>query len=182
MHIYLFIFLTLLSIHSGNVLANAKYSVTLGFSQSNITFDSGAAAVDIVELETEYTPLLGANITKTLNDEWSFGLGMQYEKLLDFNYFTLKAIESTYDFNQHVALGGYIGGSRLSEGVPAYGYRFGLNLAWTKLYQNLDWVVETSLGDTIARDKHLASDPPSDHRPDLMYDVVFFSSYLRWTF
>lgn len=175
------LFISLMT-YSAFSVADADFSISLGLSQSNITFDSGASEVDIVDLDTEYTPLLGGNITKTLNENWRFGIGIQYEYLLDSSFVTLKAIEATYLFNSKLGLGGYLGASRLAKGLPAYGYRAGLNLAWLDLYENLDWVLEYSIGDTVARDKLLDTDPPADHRPDLMYDFVFFSTYLRWTF
>jgi hypothetical protein len=90
-----------------------------------------------------------------------------------------------FDYRRHVsdrlALSAFLGAARLDLATPAHGYYLGGGIQIKELVASWDLGIDLRLGDKIARDNLLPTDPLGG-RPDNFYDLSGVSVYLSRRF
>ncbi len=93
----------------------------------------------------------------------------------------VRALDYHRNLSERIAVGGFFGAARLDLATPAYGYYLGGGVRFAELLGDWDLGVDLRLGDKIARDNILPSDPQGG-RPDNFYDLSGVSVYLSRRF
>jgi hypothetical protein len=148
--------------------------------------DVGANAtrveVDIVNLPHTFTDTSGLHFGVGLRRELSQGsIGARLE-LDDLDGDLLLAVRA-FDYRRHLsdrlALTAFAGAARLDLATPAYGYYLGGGVELKDLWPRWSLGVDLRLGDKLARDNLLPTDPPGD---DNFYDITGLAVYLSRRF
>jgi hypothetical protein len=96
---------------------------------------------------------------------------------------SVRAFDYRHSFSDRFALGAFVGAARLDLATPAYGYYIGAGVQLKELLPSWDLSIDLRLGDKIARDNLLPTDPPTiDGRNDSFYDLRGISVYLSRRF
>lgn len=93
----------------------------------------------------------------------------------------VRALDYRRDLSARFSIGGFFGAARLDLATPAYGYYLGGGVRLREIVGDWDLGIDLRLGDKIARDNLLTSDPQGG-RPDNFYDLSGVSVYLSRRF
>jgi hypothetical protein len=93
----------------------------------------------------------------------------------------VRALDYERHLSDRISIGAFFGAARLALATPAYGYYLGGGVRFRELLRDWDLGVDLRIGDKIARDNLLPSDPQSG-RPDNFYDLKGVSVYLSRRF
>jgi hypothetical protein len=156
---------------------------------AELFFDAGIhhtrVRADIAEAPEKQTSTeMGLHLAVGLRRELRQGsIGARVE-LDDIDGDQLLALRA-FDYRRHVsdrlALSAFLGAARLDLATPAHGYYLGGGIQIKELIAGWDLGIDLRLGDKIARDNLLPTDPRGD-RPDNFYDLSGVSVYLSRRF
>ena len=76
----------------------------------------------------------------------------------------------------------FAGAARLDLDTPAHGWYLGGGVELKDLWPRWSLALDLRIGDKLARDNVLPSDPQGGDRPDSFYDLRGFSLYLSRRF
>jgi hypothetical protein len=153
---------------------------------SEVFLDVGAGATrveaDIVNMPHTVTNTSGLHLGAGLRRELRQGsIGARLE-LDDVDGELLLAVRA-FDYRRHLserfALTAFAGAARLDLATPAYGYYFGGGVELKDLFPRWNLGIDLRIGDKLARDNLLPTDPPGD---DNFYDVTGVAVYLSRRF
>lgn len=157
--------------------------------------DAGGAAARVrVELAdgspkyitpTAYAPHLGFGARRAISDASDLGVRleidrMHYNDAQDALLLAVRALDYRHRFGEHFAVTAFAGAARFHLATPAFGYYGGAGAQWRDLARRLDLNFDLRYGDKLARDKLLPTDPSSDPRPDMFFDLMGATLYLSY--
>ena len=124
---------------------------------------------------------LGVGVRRALAGRGDIGARLELDDIDSNLLVSVRALDYRYHVSDRLAFGAFFGAARLDLATPAYGYYLGGGAHLIELLPNWDLSVELRLGDKIARDNLLPSDPQGG-RPDNFYDLSGISLYLSRRF
>jgi len=131
-----------------------------------------------------FGPVLGVGARRSVDVERRHWLGMQLEwaHVRGDPLVAWRAVDYQYRpaWEAPLAFGAFLGVARLDTGAPALGWYVGVTATWQRLLAGLDLGIDLRLGDSLARDKLLAGDPPPTPRPDLFYSLTGAVVSVTW--
>jgi hypothetical protein len=130
--------------------------------------------------ETTSGAHLGVGVRRELQ-RGSIGARLELDGLDSDLLLAVRALDYRRHLSDRFALGGFLGAARLDLATPAYGYYLGGGIELKGLFPGWDLGVDLRLGDKLARDNVLATDPQGGS-PDNFYDLTGLSLYLRYRF
>lgn len=120
---------------------------------------------------------LGAGLRRELT-RGSIGARIELDDIDGDLLLALRAFDYRRHLSERLALTAFIGAARLDLDTPAQGYYLGGGIAIKEIFRNSDLGIDLRLGDKLARDNVLPTDPQGG-RPDNFYDLSGISVY--WT-
>jgi hypothetical protein len=160
-------------------VARAEVFVDFGAHSTRVE----AEIVNAPEIvETSSTGLhLGVGVRRELK-RGSIGARLELDDLDSDSLLSVRAVDYRRHLSDRIALAGFLGAARLDLATPAYGYYLGGGVEIKNLLRGWDLGVDLRLGDKLARDNVLPTDPQGGDRPDNFYDLRGVSLYLRYRF
>jgi hypothetical protein len=123
---------------------------------------------------------LGAGVRRELS-RGSIGARVELDDIDGDRLLALRAFDYRRHLSERLAFTAFLGAARLDLATPAHGYYLGGGLQVKELVASWDLSVDLRLGDKLARDNLLPSDPQGG-RPDNFYDLSGLSLYLSRRF
>ena len=166
---------------SGTALADNYIDVDVGIVYSDVSpsepspvdgdFNSGEAGFHIG---------VGAYRNK-MDSPWVYGVKLEVQEVVGHTLFSLRAIDVGYRFTPQFTLNGFLGAARYDLTTAATGFRAGLG---GRFWFSDRWALAADFvfGDALARDKLLPEENPDVGSPDIFYDVLQLSVYLKFKF
>ncbi len=93
----------------------------------------------------------------------------------------VRALDYRYHLSERIAFNGFLGAARLDLATAALGYYYGAGIQFKELVSSWDLSVDFRVGDEIARDNVLPSDPQGG-TPDNFRDLYGISVYVTRRF
>lgn len=125
---------------------------------------------------------VGVGARRAVTEHSDLGARLELDRIEGRNLIAVRAIDYRYRIGRHFGLTGFIGGGRYSLATAAYGYYMGVGVQWRDFLPGFDLNLDGRHYEKIARDKLLPSDPPSQPRPDMFYDIDGAAMYISWRF
>ncbi len=165
------------------VWADSELFVDLGASLNKAKVDEWVGVPAFGDWEA--SPHLGLGVRRYVGDNkaHSFGVRVEYDRVVDEHLVAIRALDYRYAFGEHLAVNAFFGAARLDyRDIGAFGYYLGAGVSYLQfLHPNLSLHADLRYGDKLARDKNSPDDPP-DVNMDTAIDVVGVSTYLSWRF
>lgn len=95
--------------------------------------------------------------------------------------FAVRALDYRYHVSDRFAVSGFLGAARLDLATPAWGYYLGAGGTWKNVIEGWDLNLDLSLGDKVARDNLLPTDPQGG-MPDNFHDVYSLRLSMSYSF
>jgi len=132
--------------------------------------------------ETEYAPHFAVGARRPASTNGDVGVRVELDSINEEYLLAVRAIDYRYRFTRAFAASAFLGAARYDLATPAYGYYGGVGLQWREFLPRMDLNLDARYADKVARDKLLASDPPTITRNDIFYDISSVSLYVsyRW--
>jgi hypothetical protein len=111
----------------------------------------------------------------------SIGVRLEVDDVDSDLLLAVRALDYRRHLSDRIAIGGFLGAARLDLATPAYGYYLGGGVQLKDIMRGWDLGVDLRIGDKIARDNLLPTDPQGG-RPDNFYDLRGVSVYLSYRF
>ena len=126
---------------------------------------------------------LGAGLRRELS-RGSIGARVELDDIDGDLLLSVRAFDYQRYVSERFALTAFAGAARLDLATPAFGYYLGGGVQFRELWPSWTLAVDVRLGDKIARDSLLPSDPPAttEGRDDFFYDLRGVSVYLSRRF
>jgi hypothetical protein len=124
---------------------------------------------------------LGIGVRRALAGKGEIGVRLELDDVGGDALLAVRAIDYRFNRSDRLALGGFFGAARLSLATPAYGYYLGGGVQLKEIVAGWDLSIDLRLGDKIARDNILPSDPQGGSS-DNFYDLTGLSVYLSRRF
>jgi hypothetical protein len=96
-------------------------------------------------------------------------------------FLAVRALDYRRHLSERIAVSAFLGAARLDLATPAYGYYAGGGVQLKELLPSWDLSIDVRLGDEVARDNLLPSDPQGGS-PDNFYDITGVSVYFSRRF
>jgi hypothetical protein len=158
--------------------ARAEAFVDFGLSSTRVSAD---IALQPAALDSTHSGWhVGAGVRRTLS-RGNIGVRVELDDVDSDLLLAVRALDYRYHVSDRIALGAFLGAARLNLATPAYGYYLGGGLQNKDLMPAWDLTFDLRLGDKIARDNLLPTDPQGG-RPDNFYDLSGLSIYLSRRF
>jgi hypothetical protein len=158
--------------------ARAEVFVDVGANSTRVEADI-ATFPEIVET-TQSGWHVGVGARRGLA-QGNIGVRLELDDLDSDLLIAVRALDYRRWLSQRLAIGGFLGAARLDLDTPAYGYYFGGTFQVRDLLPRWDLALDLRIGDKLARDNVLPTDPQGG-RPDNFYDLTGFSVYLSRRF
>jgi hypothetical protein len=158
--------------------ADAEVFVDLGFNATRVEADI-ATLPDTIS-STQSGVHLGAGVRRALRSG-SIGARIELDDVDSDLLLAVRALDYQRYLSERIAIGAFLGAARLDLATPAYGYYLGGGMRLRDVLPSWDLGIDLRLGDKIARDNLLPSDPQGG-RPDNFYDLTGISLYLSRRF
>jgi hypothetical protein len=158
--------------------ASADVFIDIGVHSTRVEADI-ATLPEIIET-TESGWHLGVGVRRGL-EKGNLGVRLELDDVDSDLLLTLRALDYRRSMSERFAIGGFLGAARLDLDTPAYGYYFGGTFQVKDLIPRWDLALDLRIGDKLARDNVLPTDPQGD-RPDNFYDLTGLSLYLSHRF
>jgi hypothetical protein len=163
---------------AGELPAAAEVFVDIGFHSTRVEADI-ATLPEIVET-TQSGWHLGIGVRRGL-EKGNIGVRLELDDVDSDLLLALRALDYRRSLSERFAIGGFLGAARLDLDTPAYGYYFGGTFQVKDLLPRWDLALDLRIGDKLARDNVLATDPQGG-RPDNFYDLTGLCVYLSRRF
>lgn len=125
---------------------------------------------------------LGAGVRRALR-AGSIGARLELDDVDSDVLLAVRALDYRHHLSQRFALTGFLGAARLDLATPAFGYYLGGGVEIKNVFRSWDLGIDLRMGDKIARDSLLPTDPPVvGGQDDNFYDLSGVSFYLRYRF
>jgi hypothetical protein len=173
--------LALLSIAAAAALASpaeAELFVDLGLAATRVEAD--IATLPDTQTDTHGGLHVGAGVRRELA-RGSIGARLELDDVDGDLLLAVRAFDYRRHLSERLAVTAFVGAARLHLATPAYGYYLGGGVVIKGLLPSFDLGIDLRLGDKIARDNLLPSDPQGG-RPDNFYDLAGISLYLTRRF
>lgn len=158
--------------------ASADAFVDVGINATRIEADI-ATLPDKVS-STQSGLHLGAGLRREL-ERGSIGARVELDDVDGDLLLAVRALDYRRHVSKRFALTAFAGAARLDLATPAYGYYLGGGVQFKELLPSWTLALDLRLGDKIARDNLLPSDPQGG-RPDNFYDLSGVAVYLSRRF
>jgi hypothetical protein len=171
------------------VFAFGTLCVSLTQAHAETFVDFGVASTrveaDIATLSTKATAThggwhVGAGVRRELA-KGSIGARLELDDVDGDALLAVRAFDYRRHLSERLAVTAFVGAARLDLATPAYGYYLGGGLQVKEIVSSFDLGIDIRLGDKIARDNVLPTDPQGG-RPDNFYDLNGISVYLTRRF
>ena len=161
----------------------AELFVDAGYNWTKLDVLRGDVSASLkTKLGSEGGMTFGLGARRAVSERSDLGARVELAQIHDDYLFAVRALDYRYRFNQRWALTAFLGAARYDAGLPAYGFYLGAGAQWRNVLPNVDLSVDYRYADKVARDKLLPTDPITNPRNDIFYDMysgVFSVSY-RW--
>jgi len=107
----------------------------------------------------------------------SIGVRLEADDIDGELLLAIRAFDYRRHLTERIALTAFAGAARLDLDLPAHGYYLGGGVQIKDLLPKWSLSVDLRIGDTLARDNLLPTDPQGE-RPDNFYDLTGFAIYL----
>ncbi len=159
--------------------ANADAFLDLGVSTTQVQAKiSGATAR---ARSTDSSLHLGIGVRRELPRGGDIGVRLELDEVSSDALLAVRALDYRFNVSQRFGVGFFLGAARLDLATPAYGYYVGGGLLIKGLAPRWDLGVDLRIGDKVARDNLLPTDPQGGS-PDNFYDLTGLSVYLSRRF
>lgn len=167
------------SLASLNVHAYEKV-LSGGVQTHSADWETGDASFDSQDFnDTSYH--FGFRLYNAINPKHMLGVGLDYDEILSENLIGYRAIDYQYIFSERYRVGAFFGAASLDTGLPQNGYYYGVNALTFISSNRLALQYELKVGDGLARDRLLESDPEGE-KPDIFLDFIAHTLALQWHF
>jgi len=112
----------------------------------------------------------GIGARRSVGERGDIGVRLEIDDIGGNLFLAARALDYRYRLSERFAIGGFLGAARLDLATPAYGYYFGAGASWRNIVAGWDLNLDFSLGEKVARDNLLPSDPQGG-MPDNFHDV-----------
>lgn len=158
-----------LSVSEGAPGAELFVDAGLNASRVQIRLDDGGREI---KKSTQLAPHVAIGARRAVSQRNDLGVRLELDRIDSELMLAVRALDYRYRFSSPLALSAFIGAARYDAATPAYGYYFGGGVQWRDILPHMDVNLDVRYFDKVARDKLLSSDPPTDPRPDIFYDVA----------
>jgi hypothetical protein len=158
--------------------ALAEAFVDFGFNYSRLEAD--IATLPATVTTTQSGLHLGAGLRRELT-QGSIGARIELDDIDGDFLLAVRALDYRRHVSERFAVTAFLGAARLDLATPAHGYYLGGGFELNELWPSWTLAVDVRIGDTIARDNLLPSDPQGG-RSDNFYDLTGLSLYLSRRF
>jgi len=173
----LFAMLTCAAAGLSTEYVNAEVFVDLGVNSSRVDAD----VATLPSTESSSTGVhVGIGARRELR-QGNIGVRLELDDVDSDLLLAVRALDYRRHLSDRIAIGGFLGAARLDLATPAYGYYLGGGVQLKDIIRGWDLGVDLRIGDKIARDNLLPTDPQGG-RPDNFYDLRGVSVYLSYRF
>jgi opacity protein-like surface antigen len=158
---------------------HAEPFIDLGVASTRVEADISGATSTVTSTESGLH--LGAGVRRDLAKGGNIGVRIELDDVDSTLLVAVRALDYRYSISDRLAVSAFLGAARLDLATPAHGYYLGGGVQIKELVRGWDLSVDLRLGDKLARDNLLPSDPQGD-RPDNFYDLTGVSVYLSRRF
>ena len=159
--------------------ADARADVFLDFGLHGMHVEADVATFTRVTTSASGAHL-GAGVRRELANG-SIGARVELDDVDGDLLLAVRALDYRRHVSERFALTAFAGAARLDLATPAYGYYLGGGVELKELLPSWTLAIDLRLGDKLARDNLLPSDPQGG-RPDNFYDLTGVSVYLSRRF
>lgn len=159
--------------------AHAELFIDLGMSSTHVEADIATLTSKVTSTDSGLH--LGAGVRRELEKGGNIGVRVELDNVDSNLLIAVRALDYRYSVSNRLAIGAFIGAARLDLATPAHGYYLGGGVQLKELVRGWDLSIDLRLGDKIARDNLLPTDPQGG-RPDNFYDLTGVSVYLSRRF
>jgi hypothetical protein len=153
--------------------ASADAFFDVGINATRVEAD--IATLPAKETSTDSGWHLGAGLRRELA-RGSIGARIELDDIDGDRLLAVRPLDYRRHVSQRFALTAFAGAARLDLATPAYGYYLGGGVQLNRFLREWTLAVDLRLGDKIARDNLLPSDPQGG-RPDNFYDLTGVAVY-----
>jgi hypothetical protein len=158
--------------------ASAETFVDFGFASTRVEADIATVTTKLTDTHGGWH--LGAGVRRALRSG-SIGARLELDDVDGDLLLAVRAFDYRRHLSERLAVAAFVGAARLDLATPAYGYYLGGGLQFKEILPSFDLAIDVRLGDKLARDNLLPSDPQGG-RPDNFYDLTGVSVYLTRRF
>jgi hypothetical protein len=158
--------------------ASAEVFIDVGAHSTRVEADI-ATLPDTIE-DTFGGLHLGAGLRRALR-QGSIGARLELDDIDGDLLLAVRALDYRRHLTQRLSLTAFAGAARLDLETPAHGWYFGGGVELNDLWPEWNLVFDVRIGDKLARDNQLATDPQGG-RPDNFYDLRGLAVYLSRRF
>jgi hypothetical protein len=159
--------------------AEAEPFIDVGVSSTRVEADIATLTSTVTSTETGLH--FGVGIRRDLEKGGNIGVRVELDDIDSNLLISVRALDYRYPLSDRFALTAFVGAARLDLATAAHGYYLGGGIQFKELIRTWDLSIDLRLGDKIARDNLLPSDPQGG-RPDNFYDLTGVSVYLSRRF
>ena len=143
--------------------------------------DSKIANRDDTLNRTEAGLHLGVGARRSLNERSDLSVRLELDNLGSDLLLAVRAFDYRRHLSERLAVNAFAGAARLDLATPAFGYYLGAGVQFKELIEKWDLSIDLRIGDKVARDNLLPSDPQGGS-PDNFHDITGISVYLSYRF
>jgi hypothetical protein len=169
----------LLSLVAVALPARAELFVDLGVNASEVRSIIANRVGKLVRSETGAH--LGFGGRRAVGERSDLSFRVEIDSLGSDWFFAVRALDYRYHLSDRLAISGFLGASRLDLATPAWGLYIGGGVTWKNIIEDWDLNLDLSVGDKVARDNLLPSDPQGG-MPDNFHDVNGVKLSMSYTF
>lgn len=159
--------------------AAADVYVDLGLNASRV--DAKIATIDARQETSSTGWHVGVGASRSVGAKSDFGVRLEFDDVDSNLLLAVRALDYRRNFSAKLAWTAFAGAARLDLATPAYGYYLGTGVQLKQIMRHWDLGVDLRVGDELARDNLLPSDPQGGS-PDNFYSLTGLSFYLSYRF
>ena len=157
----------------------AEWFIDLGAGANNLSSKFGTSD-DWVD-STSGSAHVGLGVRRAIGDKADIGARLDIDDVDSNLYIAVRAVDYRRHVSENLAVGFFFGAARLDLETPAYGYYWGAGVTFKELLPRWDLGIDLRLGDNLARDNLLPTDPQGGS-PDNFHEVTGLTLYLSRSF
>jgi hypothetical protein len=165
---------------AGAPVTDAQAEAFLDIGASSTRVEAVIATLD-TSTSTETGFHLGGGVRRGLKGGGNIGVRVELDDIDTGLLLAVRALDYRYSLSDHLALTAFLGAARLDLATPAYGYYLGGGFQFKELVAAWDLSIDVRIGDKLARDNVLPSDPHGGS-DDNFYTLGGISVYLSRRF
>ena len=152
--------------------ASAEVFVDVGVNMSRIESTIANRADTVNRNETGLHLGLGAR--RRITERSDLSVRVEIDTLGSDLLLAVRALDYRFHVSSRFAVSGFLGAARLDLATPAYGYYLGAGGQWKDVTPGWDLSLDLRVGDKVARDNLLPTDPQGGS-PDNFHDIYGLS-------